>query len=211
MIVFTAILAAVEAQTSSISNDPSITATTSTTEDPTCNREATHCQAIAKELLELTHTVTDRVVLATARIQMEAVLATLRQAVPSAEQHGSVSQHQCGDEVLPVRIHKEHPELDEGIRPLKKQRLADGFNEDEAVIPENHVIDSEIEISIGGNEIVEVCEDGQENSETQESIVTETIDLQHGAVFILDPSGVMRNFQLTDESETDTALRTAIL
>ena len=109
---------------------------------------------------------------------MEAVLATLRQAIPSAEQHGSVSQHQCGYEVLPVRIHKEHPELDEGIRPLKKQRLADGFNEDEAVIPENHVIDSETEISIGGNEIVEVCEDGQENLETQESIVTETIDLQ---------------------------------
>ncbi|XP_071804180.1 uncharacterized protein [Asterias amurensis] len=191
-----AILAAVEAQTSCTTShyDSPLQASTTPTidEDTSYNQEAARCQFIAKQLLDLTQTITDREVLSAALIHMEASLATLNQAIPPGklnmtDQHASTN--------LPIHVNRGRHNDDEYESPLKKPRLLDDAVEhDELVLLGNQVVDSEI--SICGNEIVEGYEVCSESLDIQESIVTETIDLQHGAVFILDPSGVMRNLKL---------------
>lgn len=193
--MYTAILAAVEAQTSCTSHyDPPLQASTTSTidEDTSYNQEAARCQLIAKQLLDLTQTITDREVLSAALIHMEASLATLNQAIPPGklnmtDRHASTN--------LPIHVNRGRHNDDEYESPLKKPHLLDcAVEHDELVLLGNQVVDSEI--SICGNEIVEGYEVCSESLDIQESIVTETIDLQHGAVFILDPSGVMRNLKL---------------
>ncbi|XP_022091097.1 uncharacterized protein LOC110979536 isoform X2 [Acanthaster planci] len=196
-----AILAAVEAhQTLKESADSSMNSTPRDS-DP-FQDEAVACQAIARELVDLTHTVTHTETLARARVQMDAALATLRQALPRGELHTSVCQDQTSQD-MPVCFVKGGIPVNQDLHPAKRQRLEEEVHQSAA---NDCLLDSHIKVAITRDvEVAEAYKDGGEGAEVDESIVTETIDLQQGAVFILEPSGMMRNVQIMDASEADEA------